>query len=131
MKKFLILSAFAFIAFGVNAQSDKAPKPEKGTTETVDKKKEEAPQTKSGAATSDRSTRVGQVKGGSGESTEGTLETKSAETTSGASCGKSQPAAGCCKGGSTAAAGKSSGCCSGASGASCGKGSTKPEKKKQ
>ena len=129
MKKFLILSAFAFIAFGVNAQTDAAGKPGKATSETVEKKKEDAPQGKTAAATSDRSTRVGQVKGGSGESTEGTLDTKGTEAQSGASCGKSQPAAGCCKGGSTAAAGKSSGCCSGASGAACGKGSTKPEKK--
>jgi hypothetical protein len=133
MKKFLILSAFAFIAFGLNAQTDKAPRAEKATTETVEKKQESAQQGKSAAATSQRSAAVGQIRGNAEPSTPGTLVTdKKGGEKGGESCGKSsnQPASGCCsKGGSTAAAGKSGGCCSGASGASCGKGATKPEKK--
>jgi hypothetical protein len=131
MKKFLILSAFAFIAFGVNAQTEAAGKPGKATSETVEKKKEEAPQGKTAAATSQRSARVGQVKGGTDAPAAGGAA-QSKEQAAGASCGKSgsQAAGGCCsKGGATAAEGKSGGCCSGASGAACGKGSTKPEKK--
>lgn len=132
MKKFLILSAFAFIAFGANAQTDAASKPGKATTETVEKKQEAAPQGKTAAATSQRSARVGQVKGGTTDAAPAAGTPQSKDEKAGESCGKSggQAAAGCCsKGGSTAAAGKSGGCCSGASGASCGKGATKPEKK--
>jgi hypothetical protein len=132
MKKFLILSAFAFIAFGMNAQTDAAGKPGKATSETVEKKKEDAPQGKTAAATSQRSARVGQVKGGTTDAPETGAATQGKDEKAGASCGKSgsQAAGGCCsKGGATAAEGKSGGCCSGASGAACGKGSTKPEKK--